>query len=65
MLDGTSAELPRSPPPVWYVYEPGGDALIVSGRNHGVAYLEATAHDDVAVIRVRPERWRTTDFAKM
>lgn len=106
--------------PVWYGYEPGGDVVIVSGRDHektrlarangraslcaqteelpykfvtvegpaevrdesdpdmqrtlahrylgvelGDAYLEMTAGEAVSIISIRPERWRTTDFAKM
>jgi len=106
--------------PVWYGYEPGGDILIVSGRDHektrltrdagraslcaqteqlpykfvtiegpasvrdegdpelaralahrylgaelGEAYVEMTAGEAVSVISIRPEKWRTTDFAKM
>lgn len=106
--------------PVWYGYEPGGEVLIVSGRDQektrlarehghaslcaqtealpykfvtvegpaqvrdesdpvlqrglahrylgpelGDAYLDGTAGESVSIISIRPERWRTTDFAKM
>jgi hypothetical protein len=35
------------------------------GPELGEAYLESTAGAAHSVISIRPERWRTTDFAKM
>ena len=35
------------------------------GPELGDAYLEGTAGEAVSIISIRPERWRTTDFAKM
>lgn len=106
--------------PVWYSYEPGGEVLIVTGRDHektrlaratgqgtlcaqteempyrfvtvsgaavvddgadpelrralavrylgaelGAAYMAATEGEDAVTLRIRPERWRTTDYSKM
>jgi PPOX class probable F420-dependent enzyme len=117
------ARAPGEPPlvaPVWYEYEPGGEVVLVTGRDaektdltraHGEAslcaqteelpyryvtvsgnavvddsadrelrrrlahrylgpelgdvYLEATDGDDAVTVRIRPERWRTTDYSKM
>ncbi len=35
------------------------------GPELGDAYVESTAGETVAVIRITPQQWRTTDFAKM
>jgi PPOX class probable F420-dependent enzyme len=35
------------------------------GPELGDAYLEGTAGDVLSIITIRPERWRTTDFAKL
>lgn len=35
------------------------------GPELGDAYVASTAGESVAVITIRPEKWRTTDFAKM
>ncbi len=106
--------------PVWYGYEPGGEVLVVTGRDQektrmaretgqaslcaqteelpyrfvtvsgpagvddgadselrralayrylgsemGDAYVDATDGDDAVTLRIRPERWRTTDYSKM
>ena len=106
--------------PIWYSYEPGGDIVIVSGRDHektrlaaafgtaslcaqtesmpyafvtvsgpvtvaddatrelrlamatrylgdemGAMYVEATDGEDAVTLRITPERWRTTDYAKL
>lgn len=106
--------------PVWYGYEPGGEIVIVSGRDHektrlarengqaslcaqteampyqfvtvsgpavvddgadrelrremaarylgaelADAYIEATEGEDSVTVRIRPQRWRTTDYSKM
>jgi PPOX class probable F420-dependent enzyme len=106
--------------PIWYGYEPGGDVVIVTGREaektrlvreHGQAslcvqteelpyryvtisgpavvedtvdqemrralahrylgpelgdtYIAATEGEDSVTLRIRPERWHTTDYTKM
>lgn len=35
------------------------------GPELGDAYIEGTAGEEVSIISIRPQRWRTTDFAKM
>jgi PPOX class probable F420-dependent enzyme len=106
--------------PVWYEYEPGGEVLIVTGRDaektrlareHGTAslcaqaeslpyqyvtiagpaavddgadrdlrvrmarrylgpelgdvYVESTEDEDAVTLRIRPQRWHTTDYSKL
>jgi PPOX class probable F420-dependent enzyme len=106
--------------PVWYEYTPGGEVLIVTGRDaektrlareHGAAslcaqteqlpyayvtvagpalvddgadrdlrvrlahrylgpelgdaYVDATEGEDAVTMRIRPERWATTDYSKL
>jgi PPOX class probable F420-dependent enzyme len=35
------------------------------GEELGTAYINSTADADHTLVRLTPERWRTTDFAKM
>jgi hypothetical protein len=35
------------------------------GEEMGTAYIEATGDEDAVTLRIRPEKWRTTDYSKM
>ena len=59
--------------PVWYSYQPGGQAdtaerIEITSRyltsEEAQAFVTANPEMDDIVVRMTPDRWRTADFSK-